>query len=163
MNAPRMAMVTAALTLVGCMSPVEEIPLATASIESVTPCVGCRDVEAVTVTLSGDDALGNALVVVHDTRLMLDRGQRPSSIVRADARGRWQATLRGLRVPGRAELPIHAGDTLEVFQKDGVDGDASIPYRIAVPSPDVDQRAMPPLLDPEYPQAADPWPSPSGR
>lgn len=163
MNAPRMAMVTAALTLVGCMAPVEDIPLATASIESVTPCMGCRDAEAVTVTLSGSDALANALVVVHDTRLMLDRGQRPSSIVRADARGRWQATLRGLRVPGRAELPIHAGDTLEVFQKDGDDGDASTPYRIAVPSPERNDTASPPLLDSDFPQAADPWPSPSGR
>lgn len=162
MNATRTALVTAALAFAGCMSPEEGVPLATARIEGVMPCVGCRDIEAVTVSLLGDDALPDSLIVVHDLRLSYELGQRPSALVRADARGHWQTTLRGLRVPDRAELPVHAGDVLEVFQRLG-EGDASIPFRIAVPSPDVDTRPAPPLLDPEQPQAADPWPNPSGR
>jgi hypothetical protein len=162
MNATRAALVTAALALVGCMSPEEGIALATARIEGVAPCVGCRDVAAVTVNLAGDDALPNALVVVYDLRITLDLGQRPAALVRADGRGRWKATLRGLRVPNRAELPVHAGDTLEVFQRDG-EGAASIPFRIAVPSPDVEQRPAPPIVEPDEPQASDPWPNPSGH
>ncbi len=162
MNATRSALVTAALALAGCMSPEATVPTATARIEAVTPCVGCRDIEAVTVTLSGDDALPDALVVVHDLRLSYDLGQRPAALVQADAAGRWQTTLRGLRVPNRAELPVHAGDLLEVFQRLG-EGDASIPYRIAVPSPEADTRPAPPIVKPDQGQAADPWPNPSGH
>ncbi len=149
----------AALAAAGCIT-YDDVPLATARVEGVAPCVGCRSAEAVVVSVMGDDALPYASMVVHDLRITYDLGQHPAALVRADERGRWKATLRGLRVPGRSELPVLPGDVLEVFQKDG-DGDASPPYRVTVPAPAEERHDTPPII-PQEPQAAEPWPNPSG-
>lgn len=142
----------------GCMVD-EAVPLATARIVSVAPCGTCRDEGAVSVRIEGDDALADAVIVLHDLRVKHELGQQPAAVGRADAHGRWDITLHALRVPGRVELPVLPGDTLEVFQKNG-EGDASDPFRLTVPTPQ-ERPAGAPVFD-ELPQAASPSPSPSG-
>jgi hypothetical protein len=150
-----------AVLIAGCMTT-EEIPQATARIEGVEPCIGCRDPEAVLVTVAGDDALPGATIVVYDLRVTLELGQRPAFVMRADSQGKWHSVLRSLRIPRRVEIPILPGDVLEIFQKDG-EGDSSVPYRITVPMPEEKQRVAPPIVrgDPDH-QASDPGSPPAG-
>lgn len=125
------------LTLAGALSAAclqyEPLPMPTARIDGIGPCVGCVARDAVVVTLSGDDAVPGAVVAVYDTRRMHALGQRPSSAARADASGRWRLTLRALHTEGLSELPVHSGDLLGVIQRLAPDGEASAPYHVTVP------------------------------
>ena len=128
------------LTLAGALSAAclqyEALPMPTARIDGIGPCVGCVARDAVVVSLSGDDAVPGAVVAVYDTRRMHALGQRPSSAARADASGRWRLTLRALHTlhtEGLSELPVHSGDLLGVIQRLAPDGEASAPYHVVVP------------------------------
>lgn len=125
------------ITLAGALTAAclqyEPLPMPTARIDGIGPCVGCAARGAVVVSLAGDDAVPGAVVAVYDTRRMLALGQRPSAAARADAEGRWRLTLRALRDDGQGELPVHEGDALGVIQRLGPDGPASAPYHLMVP------------------------------
>jgi hypothetical protein len=111
----------------------QPLPMPTARIDGIGPCVGCVARDAVVVSLSGDDAVPGALVAVYDTRRMHALGQRPSAAARADGEGRWRLTLRALHDAGQRELPVHQGDLLGVIQRLGPDGPASAPYHVTIP------------------------------
>lgn len=131
----------------GCLT-YEPLPPLSARIDGIGPCVGCRTPGALVVTVTGDDAIPHATVVVRDTRVRLALGQHPASAARADGSGRWKVSLRALTVPGHEELPVLAGDVLEVFQKKNPDGEASAVYRLVVTPPGG--------LEPEVPVIAPP-------